>query len=132
MKIDYPDGCEQEWRLGLSSWQLNILRNLHRQGRGLPDRTNHGDDERWQQAGVRTRDSYGQWKRNGRGKYHHERVMIQRTDYGFIMSGLRRSSVVVIDPETGQVTEVGGWVFVWTWYVTRDGSANYPPKEDPS
>lgn len=129
MKIDCPDGCDQEWRLSLSPWQRRTLGEVFRQGQGLRDGTNHGSDERWRQAGVKTRASNGFWHRTPYpSSRSHTRILIERTDYGFAVSGLARDSVVVLDTDTAKMTTVEGWSFVWTWYVSREMTSSFPPR----
>jgi len=132
MKVFYPDGCEQEWRATLTPWQLRILAAVHRQGRGLRDRTNHGSDRRWMQAGCGTREgSYGTWRRKSRHDRHaHEAVVIRREDYGYRMLGVRRTVVHTLDPATGDLSEVEAWQVVWCEFVSARSSASFPPDSD--
>ena len=128
MKIDYPDGCEQEWRESLGAWGRETLAALHRQGKHLPDKTDHGSDERWRQIGCKTRNNYGHWRRTSQqDSGAHERILIRKREYGFAVFGLRKSEVVTIDPETGVTTSVKGYRIVWAWYVGDGVSANYEP-----
>lgn len=123
MKIYYPDGCEQEWREALTPWQKDQLVRLHLQGRRCADRTDHGSDYRWLQAGVKT---YDRWRgaRRRRRKDGHVAVVIRKTDYGFRMAGLARAEVLTVDPETGQETSVQGFSPVWQWFVGPNSSGN--------
>ena len=134
MKIYYPDGCDQEWRDSLTPWQVRQLRALHRQGRGLRDRTDHGSDRRWMQRGVRTRGPHpgGPWRRTSpTDRYGHEAVIIKREPYGFRMLGVARATVHSIDPETGgDLQEMVAWQVVWIEYVSDNSTANFAPDSD--
>lgn len=127
MKIVYNPPYDAEWGASLTPWQRSTLAELHRQGKHLPDRTNHGSDWRWCQAGVRYKDDWGKWVRNKRGKGLHESVLIARTDYGYIVTSIRRIEVFMVDPATGEHREQEGWTVVERWYVSAEQSANYPP-----
>lgn len=128
MKIAYNPPYDPEWGASLSPWQHDTLAALHRQGKHLPDRTDHGSDQRWHQAGCKVRDGYGTWKRNPRESSHyHEGIIISRTDYGFTVTSIRRAKTFLVDPDTGEVTPQEGWTVIGVWYVEPDKSANYPP-----
>lgn len=131
MKIHYPDGCEQAWRDSLSDSQRETLADLHRQGKHLRDRTNHGSDERWMQAGCKTYSWQEGARRTSRtDRYAHEAVVIRRESYGYRVIGVRRAEVFSIDPETGDTTPIQGWRIAWLWYVTAGGSQSWDPAHD--
>lgn len=124
MQIILGPGCDRAWREGLTPWQEENLAALYRQGRGLPDKTNHGSDMRWAQAGVRTRDSHGNWRRNASG---HERVVIQATDFGYTALFIRRAKNFAVDPNTGEMPPAENvWKIVDIWHVGKVMSANHP------
>lgn len=127
MKIVYNPPYDAEWGASLTPWQHSTLAALHRQGKHLPDRTNHGDDWRWTQAGCKTRDSYGKWRRSPRGRGNHEAALVTRADFGYTVTSIRRTTIFLIDPETGESTPQEGWSVVDRWYVEADKSANYAP-----
>lgn len=126
MKIYYPDGCEQEWREGLSDWQRRHLHTIHRQGKGLPNRTDHGSDYRWDQRGVVTYDSYGTRRRPKSG---HEAMIIRKEWYGFRCIRVHRETFHRIDPETGVMTEETGWAISGIDYVSRNSTGSFPPND---
>lgn len=134
MKVIYAPGATPEWWAGLSEWQRRDLAAIHRQGKHLRERTDHGQDERWRQAGCVTYERAfghrlvrGHYSPRRRGGDAHERVLIVPTPYGYEKRGIRRSSVALIDPDTGETSVVEGWVICWRWYVGAEMSANYPP-----
>jgi hypothetical protein len=134
MKITYGPGATPEWWASLSRFQRHYLAATHRQGKHLADRTDHGPDHRWMQAGCVT------YERRYRGHYArfvkpndihaHERVVVVPTDYGFELLGIRRSIVYVVDEETGASTPIEGWTGVWVWYVKADSAQSWPPSQD--
>lgn len=130
MRVVYAPGATPEWRAALSRWQRADLAAVHRQGKHLPDRTNHGTDERWRQAGCRTYEWRIGWHTVGSTDHTaHERVLIVPTDYGYEKIGIRRTTVFTVDPETGVTLPIEGWVGVWRWYVQRDSSTSFPPND---
>lgn len=129
MRVVLTSDCDVAWVRSLTPWQLATLAATYRQGRHLPDRTNSGSDNRWRQAGCKTRDSFGVWHRK-RPDDGHERVVVRRTDYGYELTGIRRKTVWLINPETGETSATEGWVPVWTWYVSAQMSANFPLDSD--
>lgn len=125
MRIVYLEEPTQEWRDGLSAWQRAALAALHRQGRGLRDRTNHGSDYRWKQAGVKTRDSYGRWRRTSPdSRSAHQMIAIRRESFGFTIIFLRRDRVWLLGDDFVTVVEATGWAPLGHWYVCRDFSTN--------
>lgn len=127
-------GCDREWREQLTRWQERDLASLFRKGRGLPDRTNHGSDKRWAQAGVKTRDSYGYWRRTRRdNRQAHERVIIRPTEYGFDAVFVRRTAAFTVNPETAELAEQEVWTVVGCDRVGRSMtviSGKLPGRDD--
>jgi hypothetical protein len=120
--IALAPGCDRAWREALTPWQERALAALYRRGRGLADRTDHGSDKRWSQAGVKTRDRYGTWRRTRRSDTHaHERVIIRPTEYGFDALFVRRDTAYTVDPDTGDITELpDAWTVVGRDKVGRN------------
>jgi hypothetical protein len=131
MKIAYNPPYDAKWGASLSPWQRGALATLHRQGRHLPDRTDHNGDWRWCQAGCKTRDGYGKWRRSRPNRYNHEGVIVTRTDYGFTITLIRREQTFLVDPQTAVVTQQDGWMIVSVWHVEEEKSANYAPGSRP-
>lgn len=132
MQIVYAPGATPEWWAGLSHWQRRALAEIHRQGRHLPDRTNHGGDQRWQQSGTKTYDQYGMVRRTPR-REGHERVLIKPAEWGFTMMGIRRRTVTLMEGDGSEVRVVEGWVPVWSWYVRASQSTSWhPDRDDPN
>jgi hypothetical protein len=125
MQITLLEGCDRAWREALTQWQESELAALYRQGRHLPDRTDHGADKRWAQAGVKTRDTYGRWRRTPDDHYAHERVLVKPREFGYTLVFVRRTTAYAIDVETGGLTAHTVWSIVDTWHVGRCMSANY-------
>lgn len=130
MRVVLGPGCDRAWRESLTPWQERQLADLYRQGRHLRDRTNHGGDYRWRQAGVKYRTN-GFWQRNRRSE-GHERVIIDATPYGYRIVFIRRQTGWAIDPETGAVTVLPEvWVPINVWHVASDFSSSYDPTDHP-
>lgn len=131
MKVVYYPPQTQAWRESLSDWQRETLAALHRQGKHLRERTNHGDDWRWKQAGCKTYERFMRIPRRVSRRRGHERILIRRTDYGYEILALRRSRSFTVDPDTGVVAEQpDAWQIDDQWFVERDKSANFPPDRD--
>jgi hypothetical protein len=125
MQVVLAPGCDRAWREQLTHWQERELAALYRQGRHLPDRTNHGSDRRWCQAGCRTRNSFGRWHRTRRDS-GHERVIIEPTGYGFDVLEVRRVVGWSVDPNTGVVMQLPEvWTLLGRWRVGRSMSASF-------
>lgn len=130
MKVMMPPECDVAWVRSLSPWQLSNLADLFHQGRHLRDRTNHGSDQRWRQAGVKTYDwQSGARRTSRRDRYAHEAVVIRPRAYGYDAIGIRRHVAFVVDVETAVMSEAPeAWVPVWVWHVQPDMSTSYDPE----
>lgn len=132
MKVILGPGCDKAWRDSLSPWEREQLAAIHRQGRGLRDRTNHGSDRRWEQRGVVTyMRLYRGRVTEGPRRHGHEAVVIERTDEGYTMTGVHREHGYDVDFETGALAPTVQWVITWRWWVSERSSANYPPHNPP-
>lgn len=139
MKVFLGPGCDLDWFHSLSPWQHETLAAIYRQGKGLPDRTNHGSDHRWQQAGCKTRGSYGEWRRNGHSRHYHQAVYIERAEGEdwFAICFIRRDSGVftVADSTASDGSAIlvpvdDVWTTVEVWYCTPRGTQSFHPHSD--
>lgn len=134
MKVILGPGCDKAWRDSLSPWQHSQLAAIFRQGRGLIDGTDHGGDHRWRQRGVVTyeRSYRRRIPRRPRFREGHEAIIVQRRDYGYVMTGVHRETGYLLDFETGELTERRVWAISWREWVTENSTANYPPSQVPN
>lgn len=134
MKVYLSPGCDLDWLHSLSPWQHETLAAIYRQGKGLPDRTNHGSDHRWQQAGCKTRQHYGGWRRNGHGRHYHQAVYIERVPdrEWFIIHFIRRDNGIFAIAEDTHgpllVPLEDAWTSTESWYCTPGGSQSFHPE----
>jgi hypothetical protein len=131
MKVTYAPEATVEWRASLTDSQRRRLASIHRQGRHLPDGTNHGSDRRWKQAGVSYRgNSYrGEVVRVHQTDTHaHMRVLIVPEDWGFTAIGLHKLEVYVVDGSG--ISPVEGYVGVWADHHRADCTTSWHPSRD--
>lgn len=149
MKVFLSPGCDLDWFHSLSPWQHETLAAIYRQGKHLRDKTNHGSDHRWQQAGCRTRESHYGWrKRNpwrGRAaRHYHEAVYIERPRLSdtppegedwFIIHFIRRDRSnfgLHFAPDGVRVRDLPfeSWATVESWYCYPHMTANHTAHEN--